>query len=67
MGKVWNIARAYGEVENVKSTVCDLRSNVNKFHARVYTEAKQIAEVVHVDGLIPRLAFKATTSIQHHC
>ncbi len=30
-----DIARAYREVENVKSTACDLRYNVNRFHARV--------------------------------
>ena len=55
-GRYNNIAQAYQEVENVKTTVCDLRSNVNILHARVYAEAKQIAEVVHVDESIPRLA-----------
>ncbi len=54
-GRYSDIARAYREVENVKSTVCDLRSNVNRFH-RVYAEAVQLAEVVHVHESIPRLA-----------
>ena len=58
-----DIAQAYRKVENVKSTVCDLRCNVNIFHARKYAEAKQIAKVVHVDESIPRLA----SSIQHYC
>ncbi len=66
-GRYSDIARAYWEVENVKSTVCDLRSNVNRFHARVYAEAVQLAEVVHVHESIQRLASKATTSIKHHC
>ncbi len=51
-----DIARANQEVDNVKGTVRDLRSNVDTFHARVYDEAKKLAEVVHVDESIPRLA-----------
>ncbi len=55
-GRYSDIVRAYREVDNVKSTVRDLRSNVDTFHARVYDEAKKLAEVVHVDESIPRLA-----------
>ncbi len=45
-GRYSDIVRAYREVDNVKGTVRDLRSNVDTFHARVYDEAKKLAEVI---------------------
>ena len=55
-GRYIDVAQAYREVSKVKITVGDLRSNVDTFHARVYAEAKQLAQDVHVDESIPRLA-----------
>ena len=51
-----DIVRAYHEIDIVKKTVHDLRSNVERFHDRVYAEAKQMAQVVSVEESIPRLA-----------
>lgn len=55
-GRYTDIARAYREVDNVKTTVQNLRSNVESFNARVYAEAKQMAQVVGVEESIPRIA-----------
>ena len=55
-GRYTDIARAYREVETVKNAMKSLRSNVNSFNARVYSEAKLMAQVVDIGESIPRIA-----------
>lgn len=55
-GRYVDIARAYHEITNLKTTLQKIRSDVNSFHARIYSEAMVIAQSVGVEESMPRLA-----------
>ena len=55
-GQYVDITHAHHEISNLKTTLQNIRSNVNNFHARIYSEAIMIAYSVGVDESMPRLA-----------
>ena len=61
-GRYTDIARAYREIETVKSAIQTARTNINSCHNIVYTQAKSIAGSVGIEESVPRLA-----SRQQHC
>ena len=55
-GRYTDIARAYREIETVKSAIQTARKNINSCHNIVYTRAKAIAGSVGIEESVPRLA-----------
>ena len=55
-GPYVDVARAHREVETVKATLEGARCNVDAYHARLYSQAKTMAQSVGIDESMPRLA-----------
>ena len=55
-GRYTDIARAYHEIETVKSAIQTARTNINSCHNIVYTQAKAITGSVGIEESVPRLA-----------
>ena len=56
-----DIVRAYRKIENVKSTLSKLRSDVEKFHTQTYNEVLMPCQSVGIEESTPRI-----TSRQQH-
>ena len=54
-GRYVDIIRAYREIENVKSTLSKLRSNVERFHTQTYNEVLVLSQSVGIDESTPRI------------
>ena len=55
-GRYIDVVRAHKDIEAVKSTLKEFRSNVESFHDRHYHEAFQLAALLDVEESAPRLA-----------
>ena len=55
-GPYMDVARAHREIETVKATLEEARSNVDTYHARVYAQATAMAQSVGIEEMTPRLA-----------
>ena len=60
-GRYVDIVRAYREIENVKSTLAKLRTDVERFHAQAYNEVIVLCQSVGIEESTPRI-----TSRQQH-
>ena len=55
-GKYVDVAHAYRDIEQVKSTLLNARRNVESFHKSTYGDAKQVAATVGIKESAARLA-----------
>ena len=60
-GRYVDIVRAYREIENVKSTLAKLRTDVERFHAQAYNEVIVLCQSIGIEESTPRI-----TSRQQH-
>ena len=60
-GRYVDVVRAHNNIENVKSTLAKLRSNVESFHRIAYEEALLLCQSVGIEESTPRV-----TSRQQH-
>lgn len=54
-GRYVDIIRAHREIENVKSTLNKLRSDVERFHTQTYNEALVLCQSVGIEESTPRV------------
>ena len=54
-GRYVDIARAHTEIENVKSTLYKLRSDVERFHTQTYNEVLVLCQSVGIEESTPRI------------
>ena len=61
-GQYVNVTRAHHEINNLKAALQNIRSSMDNFHARIYSEAMANACSVGVEESMPHLAGRQ----QHH-
>ena len=54
-GRYVDIARAHTEIENVKSTLYKLRSDVERFHTQTYNQVLVLCQSVGIEESTPRI------------
>lgn len=55
-GRYVDVVCAHREIETIRASVRDVRSNVNSFHALMYSQALLLCDSVGVEETVPRLA-----------